>query len=166
MLKSNIVVISFLDSFKKKVAKELADSLSLYYVDVLEFMEFNLINLSDILKNCGADYLNKLENKTIKDISEFENTVITLENHQLFDEKNIENLKKTSVIIYLKSNNIVDKNTKISEEEASSLEVENLVFDEREKNIEKISEIIVDITSLKVDSAVKKVIKAISLHYN
>lgn len=166
-MKSNIVVISFLDTFKKKVAKSLADSLSLYYVDVLEFMEFNLINLSDVLKNCGADYLNKLESKTIRDISEFENTVITLENHQLFYEKNIENLQKTSVIVYLKnSTDAVDKNAKLSELESTNLEVENLVKDEREANIEKISEIIVEIHSLNVDNVVKKVIKAINLHYN
>lgn len=157
-----------MNSFKKKVAKTLADKLELYYVDVLDFMEFNLINLSEVLSTCGVEYLNKIERKTIKDVASFENTVITTELGHLTDKDNVDALKADSYFVYLRfDKDFYSKQiTKCQNvEEVSALKVGEIVFDENEKHLVSISDIIIDLNTLNEKIAVKKIIKELNCYF-
>ena len=78
-MKTNITIISLLSDFSKDVSKALADKLEMYYVDVQGLMEFNLINDDEVVKLCGADYLETLQAKAIKEVSGYDNAVISVD---------------------------------------------------------------------------------------
>lgn len=166
-MKTNITIVCFVNSFEKKVAKALADDLELYYVDVNDFMEFNLINSSEVLTTCGADYLTKIERKTVKTVSEFENTVITLDTNMLFDKENIKSLKETSIMVYIQVINKAFENEikNAATEDKAHLEVQGLVFEEREKQLLTACDIVVPSNNLNEKSTIKKVVKAINAYY-
>lgn len=166
-MKTNITIISFINSFEKKVAKALADDLELYYVDVNDFMEFNLINVNEVLTTCGPDYLNKIERKTVKTVSDFENTVITLNTNMLFDKENIKSLKESSIIVYIQlpSKMVEGESKKVAASDKSHLDVQNLVMEEREKQLLSICDIVVPSNNLNEKSTIKKVVKEINAYY-
>ena len=66
-MKTNLVVVSLIDSMTKQVASKLANDFDLYFADINDILEYNLFNAGDIEKNCGLEYLNKLKQKTIKE---------------------------------------------------------------------------------------------------
>lgn len=167
-MKSNITIICQLNTFKKRVAKALADKLDLYYVDVLDFMEFNLINLQEVLSTCGVEYLNKIERKTIKEVASFENTVITCETGHLSDKDSVDILKNSSYVVFLR----FDKEFYVKQiskcenvEEISALKVGEIVFDETEKHFEEVSDIVIDMNNLSERVAVKKIAKQLNEYF-
>ena len=94
-MKTNITLICFESEFNKEIAHAMSNELELYYVDIADLLQFNFINLQDVLAKCGIDYLKKLENEAIKNVSTFENTIITSPINILLENQNIINLKNS-----------------------------------------------------------------------
>lgn len=167
-MKTNITIISLLSDFSKDIGKLLSDKLEMYYVDIQELMEFNLVNDEEVIKLCGVEYLNKLQAKTVADVSGYDNAVITIDYKFLVHKKNIENLKVRSSIIYLATNQktflkLFDK-YKTEENEKDDV-VELAVFDEHDEYLRKISDIVIDIDKATDKGVVKKIIKTIEKYY-
>lgn len=99
---SNICIVGLLKSYTKNVAKCVADALEMFYADVRELLEFDLINLAEASKVVGLDYIEKQECKKIKTLASYENTIFTLDYLSLNNEKNLENVKTGCLLIYLK----------------------------------------------------------------
>ena len=57
-MKKNITIICLSNKYKKIVAKELADSLEMFYADINDIMEYNLIN-SEMLLSAGQQYFDE-----------------------------------------------------------------------------------------------------------
>lgn len=95
----NFVIISLDDKFSKNVATILADNLDMYVVNTKDMIAYELINPKEIKRKCGYEYLKSRERGVVKNISNFENTVISTsfdifkEYYEFFDK---------SIIIYLK----------------------------------------------------------------
>ena len=94
-MKPNVILIGFDQIFNKKIGMYLADKLDMFFVDVEELIEYNLINSKEALLKCGRDYIEKEERKTVRSVSEYENTIasisydIFLNNKHFFEGNNI-----------------------------------------------------------------------------
>lgn len=73
----NFVIISLDDKFSKNVATILADNLDMYVVNTKDMIAYELINPKEIKRKCGYEYLKSRERGVVKNISDFENTVIS-----------------------------------------------------------------------------------------
>ena len=166
-MKTNITLICFESEFNKKIAHALSNELELYHVDIADLMQFDFINIHDVLATCGVDYLKKLESDAIKNVSTFENTIVTSPINILLVNQNILNLKISSIFIYLKisSKTLALMSKKLDENKSKALQVDLLAYDSRDKYFMANSDIVVNILSNNVNSAVKKVIKAINKYY-
>lgn len=100
-MKTNIVLIGFLDNLTKQISEKLALDFGLYYANAEDIIEYNLMNEKEIEKLCGVDYLNKLKQKTLKDISNYENTLITMPFSMFSQNNNYDMFKKNCTIVFL-----------------------------------------------------------------
>lgn len=167
-MKTNITIISLLSDFSKDISKALADKLEMYYVDVQGLMEFNLINDEEVIKLCGADYLDTLQSKAIKEVSGYDNAVIAVDFKFVANKKNIQNLKVRSSIVYLE---IADKiypklfeNYKKPENENDDI-VELAVFNEHNEYAKEIADVVIPVNKVGDKGIVKKIIKTIEKYY-
>ena len=105
----NLVIIGFDNQFISRLGKYVADRLDMLYADVLELIEYNLVNSKEALLRCGREYIEKEERKTISAVSEYENAVISIP-YDIFIN-NSKYVSKDSFIVCVISNNIssVDK---------------------------------------------------------
>ena len=105
----NLIIIGFDNEFISRLGKYVADRLDMLYADVLELIEYNLINSNEALLRCGREYIEKEERKTVSAISEYENAVISIPYDIFINNKKV--LTKDAFIVCIVSNNIssVDK---------------------------------------------------------
>jgi len=156
-LKSNITFIALNNGLKKEIAKNLAEKLEMFYIDINELIKYQIPNTSEVITLAGIEYYNEEETKIVKTVSSYENTLITIDLDTFFNNNNYLHLKENSVFIYLKVD--FENFKKLLEREIpkkSRLEksLSKKVFNERNKIIELESDIIInfnDETSLLSD---------------
>ena len=166
-MKSNITLIALNKNFKKKIAKKLASSLDMFYVDVNELMKYDLLNIQKVIKISGIDYYNKEETKTINSLSTYENILITLDNDTFFNNNNYELIKTNSLFIYLRLK-FKDFITILKEERPKSNIYEKMldekVFNERDNVMLNLSDIVINVT-IKTKNVEDKIISSILKYY-
>ena len=99
-----IVLTGFMGTGKTSVGKELSGLLGYPFVDtdaLIEEKEGTPISL--IFKNKGEDYFRKLEQDTVKDVSMRRNAVIATGGGVIKNRKNVENLGRNGIIVWLKA---------------------------------------------------------------
>ena len=166
-LKKNLTIIALNPEFKKTIAKKLAKQLDMLFVDVNEFVKYDLIDINQIIKTAGLEYYNKQETKAICMMKEYENALITLNNSTFFCNDNFKILMDFSVFIYLRVK-FDDFKTLLLKERPNSYKYENMlnekVFAERDKILTNLSDIVVNV-KLKDKNLTEKVIKNIKKYY-
>ena len=95
----NIVIVSLDDKFSKLVAETLSSQLEMFVANCKDLIIYDLINPKEVLEKCGFDYLKKRELGVIKNISEYQNTVISI-SFDLYRE--YIHLFSKSLVIFLK----------------------------------------------------------------
>lgn len=163
-MKANITVIGLVGNFKKTVAKLLSDKLEMIFADVNDIMEFNLIN-TKMIECAGQDYFDKNEAKTIKQLSEYENTVITLNFSSLNKGNNIKILKENSVIIYLKLNFDEFKVLNNLENYGALASINEKTFADRDKLLDKMCDISVEVEHIDATSVVNHILLGLENYY-
>lgn len=161
-MKSNITLIALCNSFKKEIANNLANKLGMFYIDINELLNYQLQNIAEVISKAGIEYYNEEETKTVKMISSYENSLITLDLDTFFNNKNYKFLKQTSLFIYLKIDydnykKIIDNELPAKTKIEKSLNKK--VFYERDKIIQQKSEIIVELNNKKdiIDLLIKSI---------
>ncbi len=166
-MKKNLTIIALNTEFKKTIAKKLAKQLDMLFVDVNEFVKYDLIDINQIIKTAGLEYYNKQETKAICMMKEYENALITLNNSTFFCNDNFKILMDFSVFIYLRVK-FDDFKTLLLKERPNSYKYENMlnekVFAERDKILTNLSDIVVNV-KLKDKNLTEKVIKNIKKYY-
>ncbi|MBE5745916.1 MAG: hypothetical protein E7359_01325 [Clostridiales bacterium] len=104
ILKSNITLIAICNEFKNKIATELAQRLGMFVVNINDLIKYDLLNINEVIKVAGLDYYNKVETKTVKAVSSYENSLIILDLDTFFNNDNFKILKESSLFIYLNLN--------------------------------------------------------------
>lgn len=167
-MKTNLVVVSLIDSMTKQVASKLANDFDLYFADINDILEYNLFNAGDIEKNCGLEYLNKLKQKTIKEIGSYENTLISISNNLFIADDNAQNLKKYGTVVFLNySKQIIHNyiNALSSQEEKNTFNVMMLAYNEIIKLCHENCDIEISLTKQDFDTNYKKIKKVIDKYY-
>lgn len=67
------VIVALADAFANKVAKMVANDLGFYFINLDDYIEYNLFDSEKILAKCGIEYLKKQEAKYIQDALMLEN---------------------------------------------------------------------------------------------
>ena len=165
-MKTNIALICLLPNYSKNISKLLSDKLDMFYVNVEEMVDFELGDLEHILNTLGErdgrKFIRDSENKIIKNVSNFENTIISINPITMFANRNFDRISKTSYIVYLQ---IAPKFFKIRAQETAdeiSESMLNIAFTERDKMYVDRSDIVVNCSSYKTSKAVKKVVSSIN----
>ena len=167
-MKTNIVLVSLLDRLNKKVATKLSNDYDLYFADVADILSYNLVNECEIEELCGADYLKSLKQKTIQEISTYENTLITIPYTMFIANNTAEYFKQYCTIVFLKfPQSVLDKIKKTTKKEQTKKDMEmlSLTYDEHTKLCEDVSDVTIDLNKSDFDFCYKKVEKVLDEYY-
>ena len=148
--KSSILLVCLNEDFGRSVSKKFAEGLSMHFADCKELVEYDLFNSGQILNQCGKDYYLMREKKVIMMACGYENTLM-FSGYDLFNHSR-EVFKLRSTIVYLRlSKNLLTEKDKI----------DILAFDMRNSDLEKESDVIVDIKKLNQSHALKEIYKVL-----
>ncbi len=157
-MKSNILFICQNRDRQKKLGKDLADELGMFYADLNDIMEYNFID-KKTLQFLGKEYYEEQVYKAIKAASNYENSLMVA----TFDSLNIkdgwEQIKKTCIIIYLRESfepfDDVDTENKVNE----------LVYEDRDVFFQEKSDIVVN-NLINQNDCLPEIFKEMKKYYN
>lgn len=131
-MKPNLVVVGFEYEFNKKLCIYLADKLDMFFVDVKELIEYDLVNSKEALLRCGKEYIEKEERKTVRNVSEYENTVVNIP-YDLF-VNNRDFFKNNNINIFIKPFKADDIDMLVMEDRIALLKNDCKIFIENREN--------------------------------
>ena len=131
-MKPNLVVVGFEYEFNKKLCIYLANKLDMFFVDVKELIEYDLVNSKEALLRCGKEYIEKEERKTVRNVSEYENTVVNIP-YDLF-VNNRDFFKNNNINIFIKPFKVDDIDMLVMEDRIALLKNDYKIFIENSEN--------------------------------
>jgi len=144
----NIVLVCLDGDFCRYISKELSDKLDMFFADLKDYIEYDLLDSKAILEKCGVNYLQERELKATKSFSKFENTVLTVD-FDLF-KQNCFAFDEESLIVYLKLPKKV-----LGEKETINI----ISYESHDEFLVRQSDVIVSLKSKSSNKAVKEIIE-------
>ena len=139
-MKNNLVVVSLSNNYSRQVGKELADFFEMFYVDLNDILEYNLIN-NKMLETAGKEYFDKERKKIINSVTNYENSLIVADIELLLLNNNFVYFKNNFLVIYLYC-----KEPELANYETSFKSGRNLyAFKEEDEIVRKFADVIVDV---------------------
>ncbi len=164
-MKTNMAIICLLDNYSKNVSKLLSERLEMYYVNVEEMVQFELGDQQHILKTLGEKegkkYIEKCEERVVKNVTSFENTIICINPTPMFSNKNFERIIETCYVVYLQiSPKFFEQRCKFSGDYIDE-ELANIAFTDRDKHYVQNSDIVINCSTFKEQKTAKKLLKRV-----
>ncbi len=161
-MKSNICVVGLVKSYTKSVAKKLSARLGMFFGDLDDLMQFELIDIENVKNICGETYIDKVEASKMKMLASFENTLFTFNYNILNLEKNLKVIKDKSIIIFISLNtkNATNKLRRAGIKN-SEMALELDMLEVRDKLIRKYADIVVDGNDITIDKVIFEIKKAL-----
>lgn len=148
---NKIVIVSLCDTFSEKIGKTLSQSLDMMFCNTKDLVEYELIDRNMLKIISTKEYLDNAEKKVIKQISSFENVVVTIDFDYLTHNLNI--LKEEGLIVFLKlSKKFVKENEN---------GVNTLVYNVRSFQLEQIADLTLKIQNTTEKFVCDNIIKSI-----
>lgn len=151
----NIVVVGMDIDYTEKVSKILSEQFDMYYLNSMELYRFDIhpYTLSYVLKKFGKEYFREQQEGTVKYISSFSNTVITVESGALMYQYNLDLLTKDSLIVYIRMdehtlNKRLQNRDYFSREEYNFFCLNKRELITRDEVLMNIAEVVVDASAL------------------
>jgi len=166
MPKSNICVIGLSKAFTDDVCKQLSIRLDMFYANIQQILEYELIDAFKVENVCGKEYLIKEEISIIKRIASYDNTLINIDFANLNNETTLQNIQETCLIIYLHLPK--DRFYKEQEKEGlsfSALQLNMDMFEDRDIICSKVSNVRVDCKDHNIDDLLDVIIEQIVWYY-
>lgn len=140
----NLCVVGLANNFTDNLCKKLSIYLDMYYANVQKILDYEL-QVEDMEKICGKDYLVKKQKSVIKRICEYEDSIINIEYSLLNDQDICAIIKNCSLIIYVN----IDKDTYLKDLETDNINsnlkiVCNDLFEDRCMILKNIADITID----------------------
>ena len=162
MSKTNLCVFGLIKEFADDIAKDLAIRLDMYYANVEEIIEFELIDLKFMEEVCGLDYLNKKELSIVRRLCTYDNTLMNINFNKLNSNKFLESVKKNCLIIYLEQSKkeykrMLDSNGTTDNEKKICMQI----FDDRHRISKNIADITIDCSDIGKQEILDKIITEI-----
>lgn len=164
-MKSNIALICMLPNYASEVAEMLGEKLEMFFVNIDDMVKFELGDMEHINATLGEEeakeFVKKCENKVVKNVAGFENTIICLSPKTMFSNQNYETLSKTCYTVYLQiSPKFFEKRAKFSADVIDRGLVEMNFTDCDKLYVEK-SDMMLNCSTYRENKAVKKLRKVI-----
>lgn len=158
-MKNSILIVGFLKQFNREICVKLSDDLNMFYADVSDLIAYELSNGDEMITICGQEYYDKQEIKTIKHISNFDNTIININFDNFYNHDNYKNFKNNCVIIYCKIgleelNKAIKDNNDI---DTWPTAIDVIDFDERDKFLMENCDYVVENNKLNLAAYVKSI---------
>lgn len=100
----NLVLLGFMGAGKTSIGKELSGLLGIELVDLDELLEFKTgMSINELFENYGEAHFRGLETDLVKEVSQGENQIISCGGGVVLNQDNIEALKKTGRLIWLRA---------------------------------------------------------------
>ena len=142
----NIVLVCLDGNFCKFISKELSDKLDMFFADLKDYIEYDLLDSKAILEKCGVEYFEEREFKATRAFGKFENSVLTVD-FDLF-KKNRSAFEDSSMIVYLRlPQKLIDKNETIN----------LLAFETHDEYLHCQSNIVIDLKTKAKTKAIKEI---------
>lgn len=160
-MKSNLVIVGLVKGFLKEIGEELADQLAMHYADVSDIIAYSLLDTNEMVKKCGVAYLTEQEEKVIKSIANYENSVISLDYDMYFSNNNFIHFKNTAIVVYVQilpkelSNQLGIK----ASPKTSSLLIDLIDFQDRDTKLVNSADLIAQEDTYSSSKFVKNIIK-------
>jgi shikimate kinase len=162
----NIILIGFMGSGKTSVGKKLSLLLRREFIDMDDFLEKReKMSINEIFEHYGEAYFREMEADLCKRFSEPKEKIIATGGGVIKSSKNMANLKKGGIVIYLKSSpariaqNLKYDDTrpllKVDDKEAKIAEL----LKEREPSYNKYSDITLDVSGFDLDETVDRLMQ-------
>ena len=165
-MKTNITLLLPLTAYKKKIGKLIATKLAMFYADVDELLKFELSDIEKALSIGGTAFLEKEEDKLIKRLASYNNTLMTINFGSFNRDENANVLKQNSLIVYLK---FLEKDyIKLLKKEktGTQFELEKKIFEKRDEIMAKHSDVVVSLQNANKKDIVKAFLLAVKTYYN
>ena len=165
-MKTNICVIGLVKAYTSNVAKQLSDKLGMFFGDLDELMQFELIDINNAKNLCGKDYIDEIEVNRMKMLLSFENTLCTFNYALLNNNDNLERIKDKCLLIYL---SLDEKNAKNKLVRAGvkkdDLALQLDVLDSRDKLCKKYADIVIDANNVTINKVISNIKESIYKFY-
>lgn len=157
----NVVLVGFMGSGKTTVGRQLARRLGYEFVDVDEVVEREAgQTINQIFEKQGESVFRQLEVGVISKVAQGERQVIACGGGAVLDSRNVETLKHSGLLVYLRVSpkvlyqRVKDANfrplLKVSDPQRR---LKELLY-QREEVYQKVADLIVDTTSLTIDQTI------------
>ena len=165
-MKKNITIVGLAKDYTKKIAKKFADKLEMYYANITDLIQFDILDIAEAEKTCGKEYIRKLEASKIKTVTSYDNSVITVNYNALNNETNLNYIKQNTLLIYLR----LDKDeltNKLNEDvtKVSQIKLAQTVFNERDFILSRVCDITINVKNLTDTQLIKMIGKSILDYY-
>lgn len=166
--KTNLALIGFMGCGKSVIGRALANKMNYRFIDCdIEIQKRANMTIPHIFEKYGEDYFRKLEKSFIRDLATAEKTVISTGGGVIKNSENIDNLKKNSILIYLKAkprklykNTMYDHNRPLLDTPDRLGRIKELL-QQREPLYLRHADIIINIDALEINEAADEIIKSI-----
>ena len=180
MNKNNVYLTGFMGSGKSTLGPILANTLGWEFYDLDNIIEDKTgMKIKEIFDAYGEDHFRILERKTLQEISEKNKIVVSLGGGTIADEINLEILKKTGILFYLKLSSVSaykrlkykrdrplllpESGENITKDDL--LKKINMLYEKRKVFYEK-SDFIIETDNISVGKTVDRIVKIINNEIN
>lgn len=157
-MKTNIVILGLDYEYNLDIAQLLADKTSLYFLDVKQYLNYSLFSRQEMEAKCGIDYLIKQENSVVKSCADFENTIICMPYMYFFRDNIYQRFFDNCEIIYLYFSKQKLQKIAYNNSSDNTLAIDILAFEDRNADINKISNIKVCVSNKNKQTVVKEIL--------
>lgn len=157
-MKRNILVVGFLGELNDRVCKKLSDDLGMFYANVADMVAYELTNADEMITVCGLDYYQQQEEKVLKRLSSFDDTIFCFE-YSYFVNFAKKYFSQTCHIIYLK---VSEKKLELQIRKNNDIEtwssaIDVIDFDQRNQYLQNLSDVVIECDRLCFQSYCKKI---------
>ena len=140
-LKRNLAILCLSNSYARGFGKKVADFLDLFFVDIEDILEYNLVS-KNMLETAGREYFEREKQKVIDGLSQYENSLFVANLNTMLGNNNILKFKKTCVVLYLK----LEKNHFQKIEEKNDFKRNDFAFKDEDEICKKYCDIMIEMT--------------------
>jgi len=146
---NKIIVVSLCENFSKSVAYDLSQNLEMIFCDAKELLSYQLADLQAVSDQISKAYLEKEENRVLKELSSYENVIISINFDFFF--KNLKLMKNKSITIYIDLPKSVVK--------ANGNCLDSLAYGHRSEDLKELADITIDLKQPDKKTACAKILE-------
>ena len=140
-IKSNIAILCLSNNYSKYLGKKLADDLDMFFADISDILEYNLID-NNMLETAGKEYFDAQKERVINGICQYENSVICGTFEILINSAN--RIKNNSLLIYFDlDKNFIEKYEKSNKN--SEFFIKDITYLQEDQLCKQMADVVIEI---------------------